>query len=447
MQHTRTLPQSVLIIGNGGREYAIALALQQDKEVGDIFFAPQNPAATLYLNAKSLTYKNHDELLQVIQENYIALVVIGPEAPLMDGISDFLRLHGIPVFGPSLANAQLEGSKAYMKEFISNIHVPTARYREIMLENIIEGFAFIESLPLPIVLKANGLCGGKGVLILDSKTEAKEKLQEMLEGKLFGDSGKKVIIEEFLDGYELSVFALSNGDDYVVLPACQDHKRLFDGDKGPNTGGMGAYTKLPKNLYNDDLEEKIKNKILTPTFQTLKNMGQPYQGVLFAGIMIVKNEPYLLEYNVRFGDPECEVLLPTLKTPLFKILSSFAKGEKIDTIEFYDIYCVCVVLSSSDYAQNFKSENYPAKITFQDSCKDVDSTLQNKDSEIGHFIFANTTLKDRILYANSGRAVVVLGKGKNIQEARDNAYKLATCIDFEGKHYRKDIGYQALKNI
>ncbi len=431
--------QNILIIGNGSREYSIALALRKDKKVKNIFFSPQNPAATLYLESKHIDYKNYDELLKNIKQHNISLVIIGPEAPLMEGISDFLESNDILVFAPSLSNAKLEGSKAYMKSFISNLNIPTAKYKEISLNNKQEGYDFIESMPLPIVLKASGLCGGKGVLILDSKEDAKKQLDLMLDGTLFGDSGRHVVIEEFLDGYELSIFALSSGNDYIVLPACQDHKRLFDNDKGPNTGGMGAYTNLPHNLYNKELEEKIKQRILTPTFKALKDSNTPYKGVIFAGIMVVDNEPYLLEYNVRFGDPECEVLMPLLKTSVFDIIHSFAQGKMIKNIEFHNKCVICVVMASSDYAQNFKSKEYPAKITFNDiNPKDIDLPT-------GHIVFANTIIKNSMIYANSGRSVIAVGIGDTMQEARNNAYNIVSKIEFNGKHYRKDIAHQALK--
>lgn len=429
---------NVLIIGNGGREYSIAIALQKDKKVKKIFFSPENPAATLFLNAGHFIYNNNDELLDYIKTHNISFVVVGPEAPLMQGVSDFLESKGILVFAPSYANAMLEGSKAYMKYFVSKLSIPTARYKEVNIDNEAEGQAFIESLPLPIVLKASGLCGGKGVLILDSKGEAKKKLSLMLNGELFGEAGKNVVIEEFLDGYELSVFALSNGKDYVVLPACQDHKRLLNNDRGPNTGGMGAYTNLPQTLYNEELEKKIKDKILTPTFKALVESGTPYKGVIFAGIMVVANEPYLLEYNVRFGDPECEVLMPLLKTSALEIMLTFAQGKMLENIKFHNDCIVCVVMTSSDYALDSKSSDYPAKITFHDI--EPSDTTGIK----GHLVFANTTLKDSELYANSGRSVVAVGRGQSMQEARDNAYELVEKVCFCGKHYRTDIAYQSL---
>ncbi|RDU72296.1 phosphoribosylamine--glycine ligase [Helicobacter aurati] len=436
--------KNILIIGNGGREYAIARSLRQDKRVKDIFLSPENPAASLYLKAKSFSYETYQELLQYVREYHISLVIVGPEEPLINGISDFLESHNIAVFGPSSQNAKLEGSKAYMKQLITELNIPTAMHKEISLDTINEGYKFIESLSLPIVLKASGLCAGKGVLIINSKEEAKTKLQQMLTGELFGEAGKIVVIEEFLDGYELSIFALSNGKEYTVLPACQDHKRLLDSNKGPNTGGMGAYSNLPRNLYNKTLESKIKDRILTPTFQALSDSKTPYKGVIFAGIMVVSGEPYLLEYNVRFGDPECEVLLPLLETPLLEVLESCVKGEKLNNIRFKNLCSVCVVMTSSDYTKNEKSNCYPAKIEFHEN---LQTQLQNDINVIdsqSHVVFANTSMKNGELYANSGRAIIAVGMGNTLQEARDNAYCLTENIIFEGKHYRKDIAYQAL---
>ncbi|STQ86796.1 phosphoribosylamine--glycine ligase [Helicobacter muridarum] len=435
---------NILIIGNGGREYALARSLRYDRRVKDIFFSPENPGASMYLNAKHFNYRTNEELLNNIKQHNISLVIIGPEEPLIRGLSDFLESSGVNVFGPSSSNARLEGSKAYMKQLISKLNIPTARYIEISLDNIQEGYRFIESLSLPIVIKASGLCAGKGVLILDSKQEAKLSLDKMLSGELFGESGKVVVIEEFLDGYELSVFALSNGREYVVLPACQDHKRLLDSNKGPNTGGMGAYSNLPSNLYNEELESKIKDRILTPTFDMLRGLGTPYKGVIFAGIMVVSNEPYLLEYNVRFGDPECEVLIPLLETPLLDILQSCAKGENINYIKFRDLCSVCVVMTSSDYTKSEKSNSYPAKIHLSDSIKEQLTNNLESSSSKSHIIFANTTNKDGDLYANSGRAIVAVGIGQTLQEARNSAYQLVDGVTFDGKHCRKDIAYQAL---
>lgn len=449
---------NILIIGNGAREYAIARTLRLDPRVIGLYISPENPAASKYLQAKSISYENHDDLLKSIKKEGISLVIIGPEAPLMQGTSDFLTKNGLLVFGASLANARLEGSKAYMKKLASRLKIPTARYKEINLQNINEGLDFIDSLKVPIVLKADGLCGGKGVLILDSKDEAKERLGALLRGELFGKSGEVVVIEEYLDGYELSVFAVANGKDYALLPACQDHKRLLDNDLGPNTGGMGAYTKLPTNLYNEELEKKIKSRILNPTFSALKADGNPYTGVLFAGLMVVGGEPHLLEYNVRFGDPECEVLLPLLDTPLLDIAMKCARGEELGQIKLKNLCSVGVVMSSGDYARSDATHSAPAVINIDENLesslyaealegKELDSresSLKAAISKGSHIAFGATALENGILLAKSGRVMIAIGVGENLHEARLHAYALVDHISFEGKHYRKDIAHQAL---
>ncbi|WP_237416435.1 phosphoribosylamine--glycine ligase [Helicobacter saguini] len=457
--------KNVLIIGNGGREYAIALTLYQQKlekknDLDEIYFAPENAAATKFLNAKALSYKDFNELYENIQKHRIYLVIIGPEAPIVAGLSDFLWAKNILVFAPSRANAELENSKVFMKSFVSDLGVPTAKYKKFTLDSIHEADKFIESLKLPIVLKASGLCGGKGVLILDSKDEARAKLESMLRGELFGEAGREVVIEEYLQGYELSIFALSNGVDYTLLPPCQDHKRLLDGDKGVNTGGMGAYTShshFPARLYDAALEQKIKDRILTPTFKALYAAdGRGYQGVLFAGLMIVNGEPYLLEFNVRFGDPECEVLMPLFESSLLELLESYARGVSLDksSVKIKNKSAVCVVMSSADYALDSKSAlafkgDYPALVSFKtpldSNLTSIDSAiLDSIESNLGYYIFANVSVKNNEIYANSGRSILAVGLGDTITEARNNAYKLVENIDFKGKHYRKDIAYQAI---
>lgn len=440
--------KNVLIIGNGGREYAIARALHAQKlekknDLNDIYFAPKSSAATHFLQAKSLSYKDFNDLAQQIKHHKIYLVIIGPEAPIVAGLSDFLRQKNILVFAPSRENAKLESSKAYMKSFANKAQIPTARYKKFTLDSIKEADAFIESLKPPLVLKASGLCGGKGVLILDSKVKARESLESMLKGEMFGEAGREVVIEEYLDGYELSIFALSNGEDFTLLPPCQDHKRLLDADKGVNTGGMGAYTSnghFPPHLYNATLEQKIKDRILTPTFSALRHIdGRGYQGVLFAGLMIVDGEPYLLEFNVRFGDPECEVLMPLIDSSLLDLLESYARGDVPSNVRLKEKSAVCVVMSSSDYALDSRAAakfkgDYPARIHFK---KDL-------DSNIGHYIFANVSVENDEIYANSGRALLAVGLGESIAIARENAYKLVDNADFKGKHYRRDIAHRAM---
>ena len=284
---------------------------------------------------------------------------------------------------------------------------------------------------LPIVVKADGLCAGKGVIIATSKDQAKQTVDEMLSGKAFGDAGKKVIVEEFLDGYELSMFAICDGRDFVLLPAAQDHKRVGDGDTGPNTGGMGAYAPTP--LVNDEIYTKVKEKIIKPTLKGMQEENAPYEGVLFIGLMIVDNEPIVLEYNVRFGDPECEELMPLIDSSVYDMFYYGAKGEldKID-VKIKNQVAVGVVCASKNYPY---SSSEPAEIT-------IDNEKLSKLN--GHISYAGVTKKDGKLMATGGRVLVCIGMGEDVKSARDEAYKIVECVSFEGKKYRKDIAYQAI---
>ncbi|PAF51676.1 phosphoribosylamine--glycine ligase [Helicobacter sp. 13S00401-1] len=421
---------NILIIGNGGREYSLALALKKDSRVSDIYFSPKSDGASLILGAKSFAYTTFEELLKNIKQHNIDYVIIGPELPCVLGLSDFLRKEGIKVFGIDKENARLEGDKSYMKDFVSKAGVLTAKY--FKTTNYEDGANFIESNFKDsdvIVLKASGLCAGKGVLILDSKSEAKDKLKDMLSGALFGEAGKCVVIEEFLKGYELSVFALSDGESFITLPPCQDHKRLLDNDLGPNTGGMGAYSPLPSFLCDEALMQKIESKILKPTFDALKKEGKPYVGVIFAGIMVVNSEPYLLEYNVRFGDPECEILLPSFKTSLLDVLLG-VESKSLPKIEFTGDYQVCVVCASKSYPYKTDSKT-PMKI-------------DEFDKSLGHIVYASTFVEDGKLYAGSGRVCLAIGSASTLERARLNAYTIASKIEYDGKHIRTDIASQGV---
>ena len=303
------MKKKVLIIGGGGREYSIGYFMKDEAE---IYYAPGNGATEEF--ATNIDIKDFEELANWAKENKIDLTIVGPEDPLVKGIVDVFKSHGLTIFGPSKEAARLEGSKVYMKNFLKKYNIPTARYIET--SDAKEAYDFIDKMDkLPIVVKADGLCAGKGVIIAQSKDEAKKTVDEMLSGKAFGEAGKKVIVEEFLDGYELSMFAICDGKDFVLLPAAQDHKRLLDGDKGPNTGGMGAYAPTP--LATPEIYEKVKEKIIKPTLKGMQEEGAPFEGVLFIGLMIVDNEPYVLEYNVRFGDPECEELMALIDSSLY----------------------------------------------------------------------------------------------------------------------------------
>ncbi len=421
---------NILVLGSGGREYSIGRALKKDEAVEKLFFAPGNGATNEL--GENLSIKDYDELADFAIANSIDLTIVGPEAPLVDGVVDIFKAKGLTIFGPSKEAAQLEGSKVYMKNFLAKYEIPTARYIETGL--IEEAFKFIMTLEAPIVVKADGLCGGKGVIIAMSHDEAKKAVSEMLSGKSFGDAGKKVIVEEFLDGYELSMFAICDGDDFILLQAAQDHKRLLDGDQGPNTGGMGAYAPTP--LVDDVLYEKVKERVIRPTLKGMKAEGAPFEGVLFIGIMVVNGEPITLEFNVRFGDPECEILMPLLKTPASELFYK-AATKQLDTlnVEFSDEYAVGVVMASKDYPY---SSTPPAEIV-------VDEIVHEDIRANTHISYAGVSSdEDGKLYADGGRVLVCVGLGDSIQEARDRAYALCGQVHYAGKKLRTDIAYQAL---
>ncbi len=419
----------ILIVGSGGREYSIGLALLKDKSVDKIYFAPGNGATSEF--ATNVNIKDFEKLADFVAENSIDLTIVGPEAPLVDGIVDVFKNRDLLIFGSSKEASRLEGSKVYMKNFLKKYNIPTASYIESSdLKSIEE---FIDTLDIPIVVKADGLCAGKGVIIAEDKDEAKKAAKDMLSGESFGDAGKRVIVEEFLDGYELSVFAICDGKDYKVLPAAQDHKRLLDNDEGPNTGGMGAYAPTP--LINDKLYQKIEDRVIKPTLAGMQQEGAPFSGVLFIGLMIVNNEPIVLEYNVRFGDPECEVLMPLLKTPASELFYKSAKGE-LDSlnIEFYDKFAVGVVMASENYPYG---SSKPSEII-------IDKSLL-EGLEDTHIVYAGVSKDDGRLFATGGRVLLCVGLGYSIKEARDRAYMLCGQVHFAGKKFRTDIAYQALK--
>lgn len=420
----------VLILGSGGREYAIGLHLLKDSRIKTLFFAPGN-GATQRLG-QNMDFKNSDELIKKIQEKDINFVIVGAENFIADGISDDLRLAGIKVFAPSKEAGRLESSKAFMKDFVTRYNIPTARY--IQTDELDSAKAFLQTLKPPYVIKADGLCAGKGVVITEEIAEAFKTVESFLSGEAFGQSGKRVVIEEFMDGFELSVFAICDGEDFVILPACQDHKRLLDGDMGPNTGGMGAYAPSP--LCDEKLIEKIKTRLIAPTLAGMKKEDNAFCGVLFAGVMVreLDNElePYLLEYNVRFGDPECEVLMPLLKTPLIDICEAVLNNELSKLkVEFYDKSAMAVVAATKEYPY---TKPVAQKITFKDY-----------DGSLGHFVFAGVENKEGVLFAGGGRVLLSVGVAKDLKTAHDNAYKLLESAEFEGMHYRNDIGYRALK--
>ncbi|RBQ31896.1 phosphoribosylamine--glycine ligase [Arcobacter sp. FW59] len=422
---------NILILGSGGREYSIGLALKKEQS-HKLFFMPGN-GATSNLGT-NINISDYDKLAIFAKENSIDLTIVGPEAPLVDGVVDIFRKNELVIFGPTKEAAKLEGSKAYMKNILKKYNIPTAAFIETSSEN--EAHSFINSMSsTPIVVKADGLCAGKGVIIAQSKDEAKKTVTDMLSGTSFGEAGATVIVEEFLDGYELSVFAICDGENYKVLPAAQDHKRVGDGDTGPNTGGMGAYAPTP--LVNDEIYKKIEERVIKPTLKGMQQENAPYEGVLFIGIMVVNNEPIVLEYNVRFGDPECEILMPLLESKASELFyyGATKQLDKLD-IKIKNEYCVGVVMASENYPY---SSSAPAIIT-------IDNIVDKDLLDNSHISFAGVEEKEGKLLATGGRVLVCVGIGKSIKEARDRAYMLSSEVHFDGKKFRTDIAYQALKN-
>lgn len=421
---------NILILGSGGREYSIGLAISKEQENHNLYFMPGN-GATENLG-KNINIKDYNELAQWAKSNSIDLTIVGPEAPLVDGVVDIFKANDLTVFGPSSAAAQLEGSKVYMKNILKKYNIPTAAFIETSSKE--EAYNFIDTMKEPIVVKADGLCAGKGVIIAQTKDEAKKAVLDMLSGESFGKAGTSVVIEEYLDGYELSIFAICDGKNYKILPAAQDHKRVGDGDTGPNTGGMGAYAPTP--LVNDEIYKKVEEKVIKPTLEGMQKENAPFEGVLFIGVMVVDNEPIILEYNVRFGDPECEILMPLLETPVSEL---FYKGatkqlDKLD-IKIKDEYAVAVVMASENYPYG---SSKPAEIIVDDI---IDEEILNNT----HISYAGVSKEDDKLFATGGRVLLCIGFGKSIKQARDRAYKLCGQVHFAGKKCRTDIAYQALK--
>ncbi|WP_072223134.1 phosphoribosylamine--glycine ligase [Campylobacter coli] len=414
----------IMILGSGAREYSIALALKRVDENLEFYFAPGN-GATESLGT-NLNFKDPVVLATYAKEKDFDLCIVGSESFLAEGVVDIFKQHNIPIFGPTKAAAMLETSKSFMKSFLKKYRIKTAKF--LNTNDIEKAKNFILSLTPPIVVKADGLCAGKGVIIAKTHEEAIEEASKMLSGESFGEAGKLIVVEEFLDGFELSIFAVCDGNDFVLLPAAQDHKKLLDGDKGPNTGGMGAYA--PSSLANESLLRKIQKDIIIPTLAGMKKEGSEFCGVLFIGIMVVGNKPYVLEFNVRFGDPECEVLMPLIENPLELILATTQKRLRHTKIKIKKDYAVGVVCAS---------ENYPYK-----SSPKSEISITNIP-ENTHISYAGVSLEDGKLMADGGRVLVCVGTGSSIEEAQKKAYELCENVHFKGKQFRKDIAHQVIQ--
>jgi len=419
---------NILILGSGGREHTIAWKIKQSKKADKVFVAPGNAGTELCCTNVNLSPENFEEVKTFVLNNKIKLVVVGPEAPLVAGIVDFFKqdnqLKNISIIGPDKKGAMLEGSKAFSKEFMIKYNIPTAKYKSFTKNNIEDGYNFLESLKSPYVLKADGLAAGKGVLIIDDINEAKTSLNKMLSG-MFGDASSTVVIEEFLDGIEVSYFVISDGKNYVLLPEAKDYKRIGEGDTGLNTGGMGAVSPVP--FANNEFTQKVKNQIINPTIKGLKEEGIDYKGFIFFGLIKVDGEPKVIEYNVRMGDPETEVVIPRIKSDLLDILTKVSSQE-LNTveIEFNTETAVTVMLVSGGYPEAYEKN------------KEITGLDKIDNQTIFH---AGTKLDNNKILTSGGRVIAVSSFGNNIEEALKKSFEKAEIIKFDKKNYRKDIGF------
>ncbi len=424
----------ILIIGNGGREHAIAWRLKHSKTDVELYTFGTNAGINSIANHYDVDENDFHRVAEFCFREVIDLVVVGPEAPLAKGIANELRSAGINVFGPSKEAAKIESSKAFAKNFMSKYKIPTAAYRVFSKEQENEAIEYINSLDTPIVLKADGLAAGKGVVVCEKKQTAIETLRQMFSG-LFGKAGETVVIEEFLEGDEASVLAITDGVDYIILPSSQDHKRIFDGDKGKNTGGMGAYAPTP--LVDSETMEFVQTKIIEPTIAGLNNEGTPFVGCLYAGLMIKDKKAKVVEYNCRFGDPETQAILPLIGGDFPQLLYHTSKG-KIEKELYVSLdshkYSCCVVIASEGYPDSYE--------------KGFEISGIRKAESIGCIVFHAGTKKvgDRIV-TDGGRVLSVCALGNTLEQAIEQAYRGVEFIEFQNKYYRKDIGQKGLKYL
>ena len=422
----------LLLVGSGGREHALAWALSKSPHCEALYVAPGNAGMEECCECIDVAIDDIDGLVKLAKDKAVDLVIVGPEGPLVAGLSDRMHKAGIKVFGPSKAAAQLEGSKGFMKDLCAKYKIPTAKYGRF--SDLGKAEKFIRETGAPIVVKADGLAAGKGVIIAQTEEEAVAAVKEMLSGEAFGAAGAQVVIEEFMDGEELSYFALADGKTMLPLTSAQDHKRAFDGDEGPNTGGMGAYS--PAHFMSAELEEKILHRIIQPTIKGMAAEGAPFTGVLYAGLMVMRGEPYLIEYNVRFGDPECQAMMMRLKGDLVEILDAGAEGrldEIMGKVTWADETALCVVMAANGYPGSYKKDT-------------VIRGVEQADSDDAVVFHAGTKRReDGELVSIGGRVLGVTAMGKTVAEARDKAYEAVDKIDWPDGFCRRDIAWRALE--
>lgn len=420
---------NVLILGSGGREHAFTLKLSESKKINQLFVAPGNAGTDKIATNIDINPTDFLAVKNIVLNNKINMVVVGPEAPLVAGVHDFFladdELRNIPVIGPKKDGALLEGSKDFSKQFMQKHNVPTAKYQSFTKDNLTDGFAFLETLKPPYVLKADGLAAGKGVLILNSLEEAKNELEEMVSNQKFGEASSTVVIEEFLKGIELSVFVLTDGKNYKILPSAKDYKRIGEGDTGLNTGGMGAISPVP--FADESFLNKVEELVVKPTIAGLQKDGIDYRGFIFIGLMNDNGNPSVVEYNVRMGDPETEVVLPRIESDLFDLFDGVAH-QNLDEKSFsvIDKTATTVMLVSGGYPEAYQKE------------KEITGFENVEESIVFH---AGTKLKDNKVVTSGGRVMAITSFGNSIEEALEKSYKSIDKIHFDKMNYRKDIGF------
>jgi len=426
---------NVLIIGSGGREHAFTWKINQSKKLSKLYVAPGNAGTSVIATNVAVHPTDFDAIKKLVLEKNIELVIVGPEDPLVEGIHDFFladeQLKSIGIIGPKKDGAQLEGSKEFSKKFMVKNNIPTAKYAAFTVETLQDGFRFLESLQPPFVLKADGLAAGKGVVILDDLQAAKNELTEMLTNKKFGAASTKVVIEEFLHGIELSVFVLTDGNSYKILPSAKDYKRIGEGDTGLNTGGMGAISPVP--FADDAFIKKVEEQIVKPTITGLKKQGIDYKGFIFIGLMNNNGNPYVIEYNVRMGDPETEVVIPRIESDLLDLFEGVAHQTLHEKeIKISDKTATTVMLVSGGYPEDYEKG------------KEISNLENIANSLIFH---AGTKLENNKVVTNGGRVIAVTSLANSIEEALQISFDNAKNIDFENKYYRKDIGKDLLNFV
>ncbi len=417
----------ICIIGSGGREHAICELISQSAKVKKIYCLPGNAGTQKIAHNINLDIDNFNEILKFLKNSKVDLVVVGPEKPLVNGIVDFLEKNNINVFGPRKIPSQLEGSKTFTKNICKKYNIPTANFG--IFEKKENTINFLENSKFPIVIKADGLAAGKGVYISKNLSEAKDAVNEIFNGK-FGEA-KKILVEEFLNGEEMSFFIVCDGSNFKIFNTAQDHKRVNEGDQGKNTGGMGAYS--PSRLINENLNNKVINKIISPTLKAINDMGEKYKGFLYAGLMIIENEPFLIEYNVRMGDPECQTILPLLKTDLVDIFTACC-DENLNnlSIEWKEEKSLCIVLCS---------KGYPDKFTNNVKIENLNNLKLNSNDFIFH---AGTKSNENGIFSNGGRVLNFVSVSKTFKNSRERSINLINQLNWKNGFFRKDIGFKII---